>query len=779
MNSKLFTLSMIFGFFLLGCEQYPEPAVSTGKRINLQAIYSITQQDIDIIAKSLIVNYRVSKRISSSQCGNSHSDERCYSVNLSFTAIDEIAAKDWTIVFSHLTPIKSVISDDFTIKHLNDDLHEISLKGDFSGFAKGEKKQITFATSLNALTEVMPNFIISAPNLPARVIESTVAYIDKETGLEVLPHVDYSSTSVVGLEDIISPQRLYQQNKKLIKDRTALLHAIIPTPKSVTIDANYGFVDISHGINFSLGNVLRQEVDAALTRLSSLGIKHNINGLPLRMRIVQNENKPIGSYHLSITKKEITIIAVDGSGAFNGLQSLASLITVNEPRVALMSVDDEPDYQSRGVQIDVASNFHNKSFILKLLEQMAAYKLNTLTLHVGDDEGWRLEIPGLTELTEVGSKRCLDFREYICLLPLRGAGNNEHANVNGFYNINDYQEILRFAKARHIQIIPSFDMTKHSRAAIKSMTARYNKYLFKGKENRAKQFVLEEPKSIDNHSSINIESKTSERVIDACLSSSYAFIERMMTQLKEIHKRANHPLSKVNIGVQAKETSESISDKCADLLTEEERKSVKSNNAYYIDRVSAILAKLDIAMQPLNTASFAVESDNSKNTNTGRQLTVSFNESAGITEQIQGQSQDEVLFSGVQGQLWTDKLRTISMVEYKIFPRILVLADWAWQRSTLQRNDENYWNNYAHVLGEKSLAKLDIAGVDYRLPNVGAVIRSGKLYANVSLPTLPIEYQQNDGTWRSYKQPVEVYGSIKVRSRSHDGLRAGKITEIQ
>ena len=177
---------------LLGCEKYPEPAVDTGEKINLQAIYSVTQNDIDKIAQNLEVNYRVVTNIPTDKCDSKIADGACFEVELSFTAKQAIAAKDWTIHFSQISPIQSFESEDFTVKHLNGDLHVISLQDNYSGFSAAETKKITFRAMFWSLseTDALPNYIVSAPGLDARVIESTVPYIDKDTGLEILPYVE-------------------------------------------------------------------------------------------------------------------------------------------------------------------------------------------------------------------------------------------------------------------------------------------------------------------------------------------------------------------------------------------------------------------------------------------------------------------------------------------------------------------------------------------------------------------------------------------------------------
>src|SRR3546814_4605574 len=86
---------------------------------------------------------------------------------------------------------------------------------------------------------------------------------------------------------------------------------------------------------------------------------------------------------------------------------------------------------------------------------MAAYKLNKLHLHLAEDEGWRIEIPALPELAEIGSKRCHDPSEATCLLPQLGAGPEGASGVNGYLTTADYVAIVKAAAARQIEVIPS------------------------------------------------------------------------------------------------------------------------------------------------------------------------------------------------------------------------------------------------------------------------------------------------------------------------------------
>ncbi len=110
---------------------------------------------------------------------------------------------------------------------------------------------------------------------------------------------------------------------------------------------------------------------------------------------------------------KIVIEANSGAGIFYGIQSLKSMIpTINwsaaQSSIAIPCADvhDAPRFGFRSLMVDVARNFQtNRAEILKVLDLMAQYKLNALHLHAMDDEGWRIEIPSLPELTEIGARR--------------------------------------------------------------------------------------------------------------------------------------------------------------------------------------------------------------------------------------------------------------------------------------------------------------------------------------------------------------------------------------
>ncbi|RZK66079.1 MAG: beta-N-acetylhexosaminidase, partial [Pedobacter sp.] len=191
------------------------------------------------------------------------------------------------------------------------------------------------------------------------------------------------------------------------------------------------------------------------------------------------------AYKLQVTSNEIIIGASGREGLFYGIQSLKNLFpssvwSTKQDAVSIpgILVSDAPRFPHRAFMMDIARNFQGKKEILKIIDMISFYKLNVLHLHLNDDEGWRIEIPGLPELTEVGSKRGHTTSERENLVPSYGSGPTVNSNSgSGFLTRADYLEILKYATQRHVEVIPEFETPGHARAAIKSMNARYDKLL--------------------------------------------------------------------------------------------------------------------------------------------------------------------------------------------------------------------------------------------------------------------------------------------------------------
>jgi hexosaminidase len=126
---------------------------------------------------------------------------------------------------------------------------------------------------------------------------------------------------------------------------------------------------------------------------------------------------------------------------------------------------------------------------------MSFYKLNVFHFNLANDEGWRIEIPGLPELTEFGGRRgfSVDESEFLWPYYASGADSDQNATGTGFYTAADFQEILTYAKGRNIEVIPELGVPAHSRAAILAMEKRYRTFIQAGKEKEALTYRLADP----------------------------------------------------------------------------------------------------------------------------------------------------------------------------------------------------------------------------------------------------------------------------------------------
>ena len=154
--------------------------------------------------------------------------------------------------------------------------------------------------------------------------------------------------------------------------------------------------------------------------------------------------------------KEVRIEASDPRGLFYGAQTLRQLVTtgVRRPRsVPAVDISDAPRFRWRGLLIDVGRHFFGKQTLFKIIDEMAAYKLNVLKLHLTDYEGWRLEIPAYPKLTQVGS--LVDGKPQ-------------------YFTTADMREIVQYAAERHIMVVPEIEMPGHAGAAARSYPEFFN-----------------------------------------------------------------------------------------------------------------------------------------------------------------------------------------------------------------------------------------------------------------------------------------------------------------
>lgn len=180
-------------------------------------------------------------------------------------------------------------------------------------------------------------------------------------------------------------------------------------------------------------------------------------------------------YQLNVTPEVVTLRAPQPAGLFYGVQSLLQLLPPEILREAqvdgvawaipCVQIEDYPSFGWRGAMLDVGRHFAPKAFVKKFIDLLALHKLNTFHWHLTEDQGWRIEIKQYPRLTEVGAWR----KETLIGKPDRNSPANDKFDGKphgGFYTQDDVREIVAYARARYINVVPEIEMPGHAQAAI-------------------------------------------------------------------------------------------------------------------------------------------------------------------------------------------------------------------------------------------------------------------------------------------------------------------------
>ena len=297
-------------------------------------------------------------------------------------------------------------------------------------------------------------------------------------------------------------------------------------------------------------------------------------------------------YTINIGDNLIKISAATPHGIFNGTQTLLSMLKGKQTPYLLeaVSIRDYPDLAYRGQMIDIARNFTAPENLKKLVDIFASYKLNVLHFHFCDDEAWRLEIPGLEELTAVGSRRGHTTDESQCLYPCYDGGYDPDAKTvgNGYYSREEFIDLLKYAAERHVRIVPEIESPGHARAAIVSMKARYNKY-FETDPGKATEYMLSEPEDTSRYVSVQY---YTDNVMNVALPSTYRFMEKVIQELNAMYQEAGLSLYTVHLG--GDEVPRGVwmgSPKCQELMKEKGMTKAHDLSEYFITQMADVMQK--------------------------------------------------------------------------------------------------------------------------------------------------------------------------------------------
>jgi hexosaminidase len=519
-------------------------------------------------------------------------------------------------------------------------------------------------------------------------------------------------------------------------------------------------------------------------------------------------------YTLESTKNGVVITANQPAGLFYGMQTLLQLLPKEiesktpltmEWSVPAVKITDYPRFGWRGIMLDVSRNFFTKEEVKQYLDQIAQFKFNTFHWHLTDDNGWRVEIKALPKLTEVGAWRVPRYGQFGDRSEPKPG---EAATVGGFYTQADIKEIVQYAAARNITIVPEIDVPGHSMAAIASYP---------------ELSCTKDPNTKVNPGSSFSEwfnDGTFKMRIDNTLNPSdekvYQFLDKVFTELAVLF-----PNPYIHVGgdecYKGFWTKDSA---CVALMKKMKMSKPEELQAYFMKRVESILktkgkkligwdeileggiapeatvmswrgikggieaAKLghDVVMTPTTFAYLDYQQGEQTiepPIYAGLRLSKSYSYEP-VPEGV-----DAKYILGGQGNLWTEQIVTLHHAEYMTWPRGWALAEDFWSPK-----ESKNWVNFVQRV-ENQFERSKVEGVNYSPAIYDAIInvksKDGKKTVDMSseVPGLDIFYTV-DGAMPGiyspkYSQPFDLpEGPVTLRVVTFkNGQQAGHLITLR
>ncbi|MGF6927447.1 hexosaminidase [Chitinophaga sp. W2I13] len=463
------------------------------------------------------------------------------------TAGKPFPAKGWQLYFNFIRMVApGELPGHVKVEHINGDLYRFTPADGFTGIAPGDSLKLAITGDAWAVnfTDAPTGLYLVWDEQPEKGFSIKDYSIRPSTTAKQLMRYPGDKTAVV------TPTDIFKQNAAVKDIPVSQLPLVFPTPKSYTatgkglvLDA---FPEVKADPQLSASAAM---LDAEL--LTLLGKRKK--GTAVISLVYDTAVTAPEGYRLKVAPEGITITAGTEAGAFYAIQSLKTLVPPtafagNQKTITIPGVEvtDEPRFGYRAFMIDVARNFHNKRDMLRIIDLMALYKLNVLHFHFSDDEGWRLEIPSLPELTSVGAKRGHSSDWKNMLPPSYGSGpDTTNTAGSGYFSRNDFIEILRYATARHIRVLPEIESPGHARAAVKAMESRYYRLKAAGRDKEANEYLLTDLQDKSEYHSVQY---WNDNVMNVALPSTYHFLDKVVEEIQSMYKEAGAPLESVHMG---------------------------------------------------------------------------------------------------------------------------------------------------------------------------------------------------------------------------------------
>ncbi|GAA4910971.1 hexosaminidase [Stackebrandtia albiflava] len=431
------------------------------------------------------------------------------------------------------------------------------------------------------------------------------------------------------------------------------------------------------------------------------------------------------AYRLDVSTGTVAVSAAHPAGLVQAVHTIRQLLPADTLRSGVVTappylldqvvVEDEPRFAWRGVMVDTARHFVPKEFLLRMVDLAALHHLNTLHLHLTDDQGWRLEIPGWPKLTEIGAWRTETVVGHA--LDARGYDGTPHG---GYYTGDDMREVVAYAAAQGMTVVPEIDLPGH----VRSVLAAYPELGNTGERKPvATTFGIFSEILAPTEEALGF----CRDVLDTVTSifpSKVIHIGGDEVPRTEWRESTAARERATELGLAGPDLLQSwFTARFAEHLAAQGRSIVgwdeimdggaPSDAVVMVWRDFAIAAKAAakghrVVVAPVQATylNYYASDLPEEPLHIHEDQVITLEKVAGFEPVPEGV--DDSLVLGVQAQLWSEYLQTPRAVEYAAFPRLAAIAEIGWSASETRRS---------HPLGDRithHLTRLDALGVNYR-----------------------------------------------------------------
>jgi len=571
--------------------------------------------------------------------------------------------------------------------------------------------------------------------------------------------------------------------------------AIIPQP--VSLKAEAGFFKLKNGMSIAAlpeAKFVMQHLMTSLSVPTGFTFSPIVKNGDITLELIPQKDVALGDegYYLKVSPTGIKISANTQAGLFYGVQTLLQIFPkeinakklVTSPvewSVPAVSIMDKPRFGWRGLMFDVSRHFFTKQEVKQFIDEMVRYKFNLLHLHLTDDQGWRIQIKSLPQLTDVGAWRPKREGKWA---NTPDPSKKKKKNYGGFYTHEDIKELVQYAKERFVNILPEIDIPGHSMAMLAAFPDLSATPGTKYWVNAGEKF-MEWPAGAHFYAlKDNNLSPANEKV--------YQVLDKVFTEVAQLF-----PFEYIHMG--GDETAKNFWEKSEEIKSLMQRENLKDMDAvqsYFVKRVEKIIRskgkkmmgwdeilegglaegasvmswrgmKGGIAAAKANHTVVMSPTDFAYLDYYQGERTVEPPVYAGLRLQKAYQfdplpdSIDPKFILGGQANLWTEQIQNFRTVQYMLWPRALAIAESVWSPKE-RKNWADFVNRVEHQFDRMNHAKIRFSTAMYD-PIISARYDAQKnliLVVDKEIPDMDVHFSIDesnpDHTYRKYEAPYTL-----------------------